>query len=180
MKLTREQLKDLYTLMDDVAKNSKNHAQFSKKSIIATNRVIYVSTALGAILVVLILSEFILLNKAISRSLDSMSVINNQVSELRITMHKITGSMVNMGGDIEYLQQISSSINELTKTTHKINNYMAELDQKTLELGKNAHHINRHTENIGKNFSHVNQSLGHIAYSVGQVVKPIKQFTPLP
>jgi methyl-accepting chemotaxis protein len=180
MNLTRQQLKDLYTHMDDVAKNSKNHAQFSKKSIIATNRVIYVSTVLGAILVVLILSEFILLNKAISRSLDSMSVINNQVGELRITMHKITGSMVNMGGDIEYLQQISSSINELTKTTYKINNYMIELDKKTLELGKNAHNINLHTENIGKNFSQINQSLGNISYSVNEVVRPIKQFIPMP
>jgi methyl-accepting chemotaxis protein len=180
MNLTRQQLEDLYTDMDDVAKNSKKHAQFSKKSIVATNRIIYLSTGVGAILVIFILSEFILLNKAISRSLDSMSVINNQVGELRITMHKITGSMVNMGDDIEYLQSISNSVNQLTKTTYKINNHMAELDQQTITLSKNAHYINLHTENIEKNFSQINQSLGNISYSVNQVVKPIKQFMPIP
>ena len=180
MNLTRQQLENLYTHMDEVAKNSVTAEKLAQKSISGTNRVIYIFTGLGAIFVILILSYFLLLNRAISHSIDSMSEINNQVGELQQTMHRITSSIANMGGNVEYLQQVSGSVNRISQKTEQINTYMKQLEQRTLKLGTDAGSIRYHTANIGLNFSHINQSVRNISYSVKQAVKPIKQFIPLP
>jgi methyl-accepting chemotaxis protein len=180
MNLTRQQLEDLYTHMDDIAKNSQNNEQLAQKSIRGTNRIIVIFTGLGVVLVVLILSDFFLLNKAISRSVDSMSVINKQVGDLQQTMKRITSSIANMGVNVEYLQRISGSVNSMSQETEQMNTYMGQLEQQTMQLGSNTHSISRHTANIGQNFSRINQSVGSISYSVNQAVKPIKQFMPLP
>ena len=180
MNLTRQQLIHLYTHMDEVSKNSMDAEDLAQKSIRGTNRVIYIFTGLGAILVVLILSDFFLLNRAISRSVESMSVINEQVGDLQHTMQRITSSIANMGDSVEYLQRISGSVNRITQETAEINTYMGQLEQQTMQLGSNTQAISHHTANIGQNFSHINQSVGNISYSINQAVKPIKQFIPLP
>ena len=180
MNLTRQQLEVLYTHMDEVATNSVESEKLAQKSIRGTNRVIYIFTSLGAILVILILSDFFLLNKAISHSIDSMSVINKQVGELQHTMKRITSSIANMGGNVEYLQRISGSVNRISQETEQMNTYMGQLEQQTLQLGSDTRAISHHATNIGKNFSHINLSVRNISYSVNQAVKPIKQFIPLP
>ena len=180
MKLTRNQLEMLYSHMEEVAENSRNHEQLAKKSIRGTNRVIYIFTGLGCLFVFFILFEFILLNKAISHSLNSMLVINKQVSELRDTMQDITSSIGNMGKNITYLQRISSSVNRITQSTQTINGYMSNLEQQTRQLGSDTQFISAHTFTINQNFSQINQSVGHISHSVNQAVKPIKQFIPMP
>ncbi len=180
MNLTRQQLEDLYTHMDDIVKNSQNSEQLAQKSIRGTNRIIIIFTGLGAVLVVLILSDFFLLNKAISRSIESMTVINKQVGELQQTMQRITSSIANMGTNVEYLQRISGSVNSITQETEKMNTYMGQLKQQTMQLGSSTRSISHHTTDIGQNFSRINQSVGSLSYSVNQAVKPIKQFMPLP
>lgn len=180
MKLTRQQLEALYGHMNEVAVNSHNHEQQAMKSIRGTNRVIYAFTGLGAILAILILVVFALLNKAIDHSVNSMEGINNQVTELRGTMDDITVSIRNMGSNVQYLHKMSGSVNNITQSTESINGYMLELEKRTLKLGANTRAINAYASNIDANFSQINQSMGNISYSVGQAVKPIQQFMPIP
>lgn len=180
MNLTRQQLENLYGHMDEVAKNSKYSEYLAKKSIKGTNRVIYIFTVLGLILIVSILSEFIFFHKAISHSLKSMATINEQVVELHHTMTDITSSMKTMSTNIEYLQRISGSINNMTQATEQINSYMVQLERQTKILSSQTHAINLHSSNINQNFSQINKSVKNISYSVHQVAKPIKQFIPVP
>ncbi len=180
MNLTRQQLEDLYQNMDEVAQNSKHHEELAKKSIKITNRVIYIFTALGAILVALLLFNFIFFNKAITHSLNSMATINKQVIELRHTMDDITSSIKNMGSNVEYLQRISGSINKMTQATKQMSLSMQQLKQQTKRLSVQTHAISFHSSTINQNFSQINHSVGNISYSVHQIAKPIKQFIPIP
>ncbi|MCK5813314.1 MAG: hypothetical protein KAH03_03610 [Cocleimonas sp.] len=180
MTLTRQQLEDLYRHMEEVAKSSSDHEVLAKKSIRGTNRVIYIFTGLGAVLAGLIFYDFVFLNKAISRSLKSMAVMNTQVVELRHTMNDITSSIANMGTNVEYLQRISSSVNHITQATRQMNGYMGQLEQQTIKLGLETRAINLHASAIDQNFSQINHSVKNISYSVHQVVRPIKQFMPIP
>lgn len=180
MNLTRTQLEDLYLQMDEVAKNSDSHETLAKKSIRGTNRVIYIFTLLGVILAISILYNFIFLNNAISHSLKSMSVINEQVVELRNTMENIKLSIGNMGTNVEYLQRISGSVDHITQATEKMSGYMSQLEQQTKILGAETRSISLHASAIDQNFSQINQSVKNISYSVHQTVLPIKQFMPIP
>lgn len=180
MNLTRKQLEDLYLQMDEVAQNADNHENLAKKSIRGTNRVIYIFTFLGVLLAISILYDFIFLNKAISHSLKSMSVINEQVIELQHTMEKIKSSIGGMGTNVEYLQRISGSVNHITQETEKMSSYMSQLEQQTKILGAETHAISLHTSAINQNFSQINHSVKNISYSVHQTVLPIKQFMPIP
>jgi len=180
MKLTRQQLEGLYVHMNEVAENSDNHEQLAMKSIRGTNRVIYAFTGLGAVLAILIFVVFVLLNKAILHSVNSMSSINNQVAELRGTMDDVTLSIRNMGTNVQYLHKMSRSVNNITKSTEAINGFMGELEKQTSKLGSDTHAIGRYASSIDQNFSQINQSMGKISYSVNQVVKPIQQFIPIP
>jgi len=170
----------LYGHMNEVAVNSHNHEQQAMKSIRGTNRVIYTFTGLGAIFAILIFLVFILLNKAISHSVESMQGINNQVTELRGTMDEITVSIRNMGSNVQYLHKMSHSVNNLSKSTENINGYMLALEKRTLKLGTNTRAISAYAANINNNFTQINQSMGNISYSVDQAVKPIQQFMPMP
>ncbi len=180
MKLSRQQLEALYRHMNEVAENTHGHEYLARKSIRGTNWVIAIFTGIGAILVTLILSYFIFLNQAISHSIESMSVINKQVVELRHTMGDITSSIANMGNNVEYLQRISGSINNMNQTTEKMTAYMKQVEQQTKILGSQANSLALHATVIDQNFSQVNLSVGNISYSVHQAVKPIKQFIPMP
>ena len=180
MKLTRQQLEALYGHMNEVADNSHDHEKQAMKSIRGTNRVIYAFTGLGAILAILILLVFALLNKAIDHSVSSMEGINNQVAELRGTMDDITISIHNMGNNVQYLHKMSRSVNNITQSTESINGYMLALEKRTLKLGANTRAINAYASRIDSNFLQINQSVRNISYSVGQAVKPIQQFMPMP
>jgi len=180
MNLTRQQLEDLYTHMHEMAENSRHFENLATTNIRGTNWIIYIFAGLGVIMVVLILSYFTLLNKAISHSLNSMSLINNQAVELRGTMDSITSSIGNMDSSIKYLPKISGSVNKINQTTEQMNGYMLQLEQQTTKLSSDTRFINTHSTTINQNLSQINQFVGSISSSVHQVVKPIKQFMPIP
>ena len=180
MRLSRVQLEELYIAMDEVSQNSQKLEKVAKRSIRRTNIVIVLFTGLGAILAFLILSDFYLLNRAISRSINSMDIINKQVVELRGTMDDISSSIDNMGYNVEYLQRIGTSVNKIGNSTVKINSFMQVLNQQTQELGADAKNIGYYASTINQNFSQINNSVGNISFSVYQAVKPIKQFMPIP
>jgi len=180
MNLTRQQLEDLYTNMDEMVANSRHFNDLATTNIRGTNWVVYILAGLGVVMVILILSYFTLLNKAISHSLDSMSVTNKQVVELRGTMDNITSSISNMDGSIKYLRKISSSVNRINQTTQQMQGYMGQLEQQTLKLGSDTHFLVSHAATINHNFSQINQSVNNISSSVHQAVKPIRQFIPIP
>lgn len=178
--LTRQQLENLYNHMDEMAANSRHFEDLATTNIRSTNWVVYILAGLGVIIVILILSYFTLLNKAISHSLNSMLVINKQASELRYTMDNITSSIANMDGNIKYLRKISSSANQINQTTQQMNSYMLQLEQQTTKLGSDTRFLSSHATTINQNFSQINQSVSNISSSVHQAVKPIKQFIPIP
>lgn len=180
MNLTRQQLEDLYNHMDEVVENARHFEDLATSNIRGTNWVVYIFAGLGVVIVVLILSYFTLLNKAISHSLNSMSLINNQAVELRGTMDNITSSIANMDGSIKYLRKISGSVNQINQTTQQINGYMLQLERQTTKLGSDTRFLSSHTAVINQHFSQINQSVHNISSSVQQVTKPIKRFIPIP
>lgn len=180
MRLSREQLEELYVAMDEVSESAREYEKQAKNSIRRTNLVIVMFTGLGAVLAFLILSDFYLLNRAISHSINSMTVINSQAKALRVTMDDITSSIENMGTNVEYLQRIGTSVNHITQSTVKINSFMQVLNKQTQELGTDARYISHYASTINKNFNQINYSVGNISSSVNQAVQPIKQLMPMP
>ncbi|MCK5903149.1 MAG: hypothetical protein KAG28_08355 [Cocleimonas sp.] len=180
MRLSRHQLEEFHLNMLEAAENTRENEDAAKQSIRRTNTVIYVFTALGAILAALILYYFLLLNQAISHSIDSMKEINQQVTELRGTMDNVTASIKTMGNNVAFLQNIGDSVGNISQSTQIVDRFMDVLKQETNHLSTHASNIRLHTSNINQNFSQINQSVNNISFSVHQAVKPIKQFLPMP
>ncbi|MEE9302677.1 MAG: hypothetical protein V3U84_02720 [Thiotrichaceae bacterium] len=180
MELSRTQLKNLHSCMSELLDNAEQQESITSGNIKATNRVILVFTMLGAALTISIFFLFFGLTSAIKHSVESMAVIESQVTELSATMNNITSSVESMGRDVESLYDMNESVGHMALKTGIINTYIAKLNDQTKWLSSDVSYVRHHVDNVNWRFSSINRAIGGVSYSLHETAKPIRQFIPIP
>jgi uncharacterized protein YoxC len=180
MNLSRKQLTFLHAHMQELAINAKQEADVTSTNISRTNLVIYISSAIGFLLLMLIFANFFMLNIAIGHSLHSMKGINSQVVMLRTSIDGITSSVEDMGYSVENLQFMEESVERIAKKTHVISRYISEINTQTTQLSADTGYVRYFAAKIDQRFGRINHSVGQVSYSLRETSKPIRQFIPLP
>ncbi|MCK5726567.1 MAG: methyl-accepting chemotaxis protein [Thiotrichaceae bacterium] len=180
MKLTRTQLEQLYTHMQDLGSYTLDQESATKKNIVGTNRVIYIFTLLGFVIMVFAFYTFYQLSGAINHSIKSMETMEKQVVIFRKSVGNVSETITEMGGDVEQILYMSNSISQIADRTKTIDLYLGKISVQIQHLSKDSVSLNQSSAQMESSINKLNQSTGRIAYSLHETAKPIKQFIPIP
>lgn len=180
MEVSRQQLENLHTHMNDLLESVHSQEDRTKKNIRRTNTVIVFFTLLGATLAIVIFSLFISLTQAITHSISSMEKIQHQVADVRETMESISTSVASMGEDVETLYYMSDSVGRMAMKTGVINSYIAKLHDQTGQMSVDASRVRYHTGIVNQRFGSINHAIGDVSRSLYETARPVRQFMPLP
>lgn len=180
MKITTAQLEDIALCLEELADDARFQKGLTHRSIMGTNAIITIFTLLAGLIVLTIFYYFFAFNQGVSRSVVSMDVIQEQMTDLRDSMDSITFSVDQIGQNIGYIELMSTNISTIARSTDGITQSIQGLVQETKNIGYNTRWIRHHTYIIDQHFSNINYSIYHVSDSLQQTARPIERFLPLP
>ncbi|MGV6810466.1 MAG: hypothetical protein ACWA5U_11400 [bacterium] len=180
MALNNQQIQKIHDCLTELAEQARNQSTVTKKNIYRTNWIIIVFTSVGALFAIAIFYYFVQLTYGVKHSVNSLQVLEAQMTDMRGSMDEIAFSVDNMGLNISYIGLINDNIKTISQHTQQMNQEVALLKQNTQHLGIQSRLIHHHTQIIDQSFFNVNHTVKQMSHSIHHVAKPIDRFFPIP
>lgn len=180
MALSNQQIQKIHDCLTELAKQARTQSTVTKKNIYRTNWIIIVFTSVGALFAIAIFYYFVQLTYGVKHSVNSLQVLEAQMTDMRGSMDEIAFNVDNMGQNIGYIGLINNNIKTISQRTQQINQEVALLKENTQQLGLQSHLIYQHTQVIDQSFFNVNHTVKQMSSSIHNVAKPINRFFPIP
>lgn len=180
MALTTQNIQKIHDCLAELAQQASTESGVTKQNIQRTNWIIIIFTSVGALFALAIFYYFVQLTYGVKHSVNSLQILETQMTDMRGSMDEIAFSVDNMGQNIGYIGLINNNIKTISQRTQQINQEVALLKENTQQLSLQSHLIHHHTKVIDQSFFNVNHTVKKMSRSIHHVAKPIDRFFPIP
>ncbi|MBF0585216.1 MAG: hypothetical protein HQL80_13430 [Magnetococcales bacterium] len=178
--------KEMQTTIDTVIETfGKFEAEMSLIDTMATkiskrtNRLIRVVLTILAGSGAMILLMVVNLTDNMSMMIESMNTMYNHFGLMSKNMHAITGSVINMGQNIEGIPAIAGSMQQMNGDVKGMNSSVVSMIHPIQSMEQNIGRINGGVWEMSGRFHSVTGAVNHMNYDVNQMSRPTDMVSPL-
>ncbi|NGZ05208.1 MAG: hypothetical protein G8237_02515 [Magnetococcales bacterium] len=119
------------------------------------------------------------LTDSMSAMIENMNTMYSHFGLVSKNMHHITGSVINMGDNIQGIPAIAKSMQHMNKDVKGMNGAVANMNQNIQSMERHIGQIDGGVAEMSGRFVSVTRAVNHMNYNVNQMAKPTDLLGPL-